>query len=269
MNKAHHTLVLAVWISPAALADQPIMNMMPRWDGGYGWQVLYEYKHLSDLKQGSSVIRKGWSETIHQVHIQGVYTWDRSIRITAKLPIVLDAERENLLHGRRVVQRDRGLGDLTLAVPLKHYFNLPRRAGNWTLAPQMRVPLASKDEYDVWDHVWGSGLSAGYETETRRWFFAADATYWTFIEGEPEEWHASLDTGWNFRDNAQLLWENDAHHATDGTAYYAAGPALYWRWNDHTHLRASWKHDFYSKASRDTPDHGNGDSIILGIGFVH
>lgn len=38
--------VASVW------ADQPIMNMMPRWDGGYGFQVLAERLHRSDLKQG-------------------------------------------------------------------------------------------------------------------------------------------------------------------------------------------------------------------------
>ena len=30
-------------------ADQPIMNMMPRWDGGYGWQALYERMDRDDL----------------------------------------------------------------------------------------------------------------------------------------------------------------------------------------------------------------------------
>ena len=138
-------------------ADQPIMNMMPRWDGGYGIQVLYDYIDREDLLEGDETIHKGWSETIQQVHIQGVYTWDRSIRITAKLPVVLDAERINLVDGQRVVQQDKGIGDLTLALPLKKYFNLMKRSGNWSVAPQIRVPLGSSDEYEVWQLEQGIG----------------------------------------------------------------------------------------------------------------
>ena len=87
-------ICLASWVVASVCADQPIMNMMPRWDGGYGWQVLYDTVHRDDLLRGDAVVGSGWSETIHQAHLQGVYTWDRSIRITAKLPIVLDAERD-------------------------------------------------------------------------------------------------------------------------------------------------------------------------------
>ena len=54
-------------------ADQPIMNMMPRWDGGYGWQALYERMDRDDLLQGSETFQPGWHERIHQLHVQGVY----------------------------------------------------------------------------------------------------------------------------------------------------------------------------------------------------
>ena len=116
--------VLLFFTALISWGDQPIMNMMPRWDGGYGYQVLYEYIDRENLLEGDKVIGKGWSETIQQLHIQGVYTWDRSIRITAKLPIVLEAERINMVGGNPVFQQDKGVGDLTLALPLKKYFNL-------------------------------------------------------------------------------------------------------------------------------------------------
>jgi hypothetical protein len=251
-------------------ADQPIMNMMPRWDGGYGFQVRAEHIHRSDLKQGSDVIARGFTEEVTQFHLEGVYTWDRSIRLTAKLPYVADARREVLgPMGEKIVQRDQGIGDLTLALPLKHYFNLAARSGSWTLAPQLRIPLGQEDdEFEVWDGVWGGGLSLGYETETYNWFIATSAGFWVFEDPEPAEWSYSLDLGWNARDNMQLLWESDLSWDDENKFFLSSGPALYWRWNDNTHIRIEWKHDFVSRVTSDRPDHGNGDRFSAGIGFV-
>lgn len=251
-------------------ADQPIMNMMPRWDGGYGFQVRAEHIHRSDLKQGSQTVGSGFTEDISKIHLEGVYTWDRSIRMTFKLPYIVDARREILdAQNNKIVQRDSGIGDLTIALPLKHYFNLAARSGNWTLAPQVRVPLGKKDEaYEVADRVWGTGLSFGYETETYDWFFATGASIWVFEKEEPAEWSYTLDLGWNARDDMQLLIETDLKWDDDNAFALSTGPALYWRWSDHVHTRIEWKHDVISKVSTNEADHGNGDRISIGVGFV-
>ena len=251
-------------------ADQPIMNMMPRWDGGYGFQIRAEHIHRSDLKQGYDVVAHDYSEDIHQFHLEGVYTWDRSIRITAKLPYVEDASREvSGPGGQKVVQYDEGIGDLTLALPLKRYFNLDARTGSWTLAPQFRIPLGREDdEFEVWDGVWGSGLSFGYETETYIWFFATNFGFWIFEQPEPAEWSYSLDLGWNAREDVQILWESDLSWDDEGRFSLSAGPALYWRWSDKTHIRIEWKQDFISRVTLDRPDHGNGERFSAGVGFV-
>jgi hypothetical protein len=73
-------LALGFLVLPPLNADQPIMNMMPRWDGGYGFQVRTEHVHRSDLKQGRDVVGRGFTEDLTQLHLEGVYTWDRSIR---------------------------------------------------------------------------------------------------------------------------------------------------------------------------------------------
>ena len=49
-----------------------------------------------------------------------------------------------------------------------------KRTGSWTLAPQVRIPTSSKDNYDVWERAWGSAIFLGYETETRNYFFATN-----------------------------------------------------------------------------------------------
>jgi hypothetical protein len=264
-------LFLFIGITSVSLADQPIMNMMPRWDGGYGVQVLAETLHRSDLKQGKDVVAEGHSEDIRQLHLQGVYTWDRSIRLTFKLPYVTDARREVPGEGgTKTVERDSGWGDLTLALPLKNYFNLDQRSGNWSLTPQVRVPLGKKDSgYSAAKRVWGSGLSLGYETETYHWFFATGVTGWIFESPEPAEWSTSIDLGWNAQDDLQVLWESDFKWNDEGAFTLAAGPALYWRYSDRIHTRIEWKHDFVSQVSRNRQKYGNGDRLSLGVGFVY
>ena len=99
-------------------ADEPIMNMMPRWDNGWGLQLSDEYRHEEDLLLCSRTAYSGFTEDVHLLHFQGVYTWDRSIRLTYKIPYVLDARREmpDGWGGKRV-EHDNGIGDATLALP--------------------------------------------------------------------------------------------------------------------------------------------------------
>lgn len=254
----------------AVNADQPIMNMMPRWDNGYGIQFLTDHLHRADLKQGNSVIASGFSETITQIHMQGVYTWDRSIRATFKLPYITEARRERRdgTGGKRD-ERDQGLGDLTLALPLKKYFNHAARSSNWTFAPQVRVPMGSQKEgYQVAKRLWGSGLTFGYETEVYKWFFYTDFTTWIFEGDAPTELHATIDFGYTFQDNAMILWESDFKWDDADAVRLSAGPALYYRLQDQIHARLEWKHDFISRVASDTPSHGNGDRLSVGVGFV-
>ena len=250
-------------------ADQPIMNMMPRWDGGYGIQVRSESIHRGDLLQGDKIAGKGFTEDISQLHLEGVFTWDKSVRMTVKVPYVVDAKREQLIAGKKEAQHSQGLGDITLALPLKNYFNLDGRSGSWTLAPQIRIPTKSKkDSYDVYDRLWGAGLSLGFETETAVLFFSTGGYAWLFEREDTNELGGHADLGWNFRDNAQVLWETDFKWEDDNSQTLSAGPALYWRFTDTIHTRIEWKHDFISKVGSNEFDHGNGDRISVGVGFV-
>jgi len=191
--------LFAVFYFSAARADQPIFNEMPRWDEGWGVQLVEEYRHESDLMSGNDVVAAGFSEDVHILHLEGVYTWDRSIRMTVKLPYVLDAKRE-LPDGKggKITQYDEGIGDATVALPLKKYFNLDGRSGSWTFAPQVKIPLSGSDEYEVYDGAWGLGAGVGYETETYRYIFAVGASVWKFDKNEPFKASGSLDVGLNY-----------------------------------------------------------------------
>ena len=181
MRKLNRVLLVLFLSVLPVLADEPIMNMMPRWDHGWGLQFVEEYRHEGDLLLGSEKSYSGFTEDVHLLHLQGVYTWDRSIRLTAMLPYVLDARREmpNGLGGK-LVERDNGIGDATLALPLKKYFNLDGRSGSWTFKPMLRVPLAGDDDYEIYDNEWGGGLGLGYEFEMSDFAFSSSAAAWSF-----------------------------------------------------------------------------------------
>lgn len=264
------TALLLCLLTVPVTADQPIFNEMPRWSDGWGFQWIHEYRHDRDLLSGRSKVGHGFTEDIHILHLEGVYTWKKSIRMTAKIPFVLDARREVLgAGGGKLVQHDEGLGDVTLALPLKRYFNLDGRSGSWTLAPQLRIPFAKDDTYAVYDHQWGHGLSLGYDTETYNYLIGVGATAWVFHGGDEAELSASIDLGRNLRafgSSGHVKWETDFHHEDDGTFVITAGPALYWRITDTAHGRIEWKHDWYDRQGG--RDHGNGDTFKIGIAFV-
>ncbi|MDC0050059.1 transporter [Verrucomicrobia bacterium] len=264
-------LFLAMAMGPRLAADEPIMNMMPRWSGGWGYQFVHEYRHESDLLLGRTKKYPGFTEDVHLLHMQGVYTWDKSIRLTAKLPYVLDAHREMPDgSGGKKVEYDNGIGDLTLALPLKKYFNLDGESGSWTLKPMLRVPFSGSDEYEVYDNQWGNGLGVGYEYETANFHFHISTSGWVYHGNDPFESFSSLDLGYNFylgESNCALMWETDFHWEDDESRTLSAGPAFYWNINDTAHLRLEWKHDFYDRQG--TLDHGNGDTFKFGIGFVY
>lgn len=261
---------LALAFVPVAFADQPIFNEMPRWNNGWGFQLVQEIRRESDLLSGADVVAAGLSEDVDILHVEGVYTWHKSIRATVKLPFVVDASRELPDGvGGKVIQRDEGVGDATFALPLKKYFNLDGRSGSWTLAPQLRVPLSGDDVYEVYDGAWGTGVSAGYETETNRYLFATGISSWVFEGDEPFQASVSMDVGFNFevfKTSGHVKWETDFIYEDDGLEKLLIGPHLYLKINDMVHTQLMYKKEVHSR--RNALDHGNGKVLKLGLAFV-
>lgn len=264
-------LLFGVAISSVSWADQPIFNEMPRWDNGWGFQLIEEYRHESDLMSGDTVVAEGYSEDVHQLHIEGVYTWDKSVRITAKLPVVLGARRELPSElGGKLIQRNEGIGDATIALPLKRYFNLDGRSGSWTLTPQFRIPLSGTGEYEIYDGEWGHGVSTGYETETHRYIFAVGASSWIFGGDDPFQASANLDLGLNVSPlgiYGHIKWETDFIYEDDGTEKLYVGPKLYLKITDMLHVQVLYKTEIHSR--RNELDHGNSSFASFGIAFVY
>jgi len=183
----------------------------------------------------------------------------------------LDARRELPSElGCKLIQRDEGIGDATIALPLKRYFNLDGRSGSWTLTPQFRIPLSGKDEYEIYDGEWGHGVSTGYETETHRYIFAVGASSWIFGGDDPFRASANLDLGLNispFGIYGHIKWETDFIYEDDGTEKLYVGPKLYLKFTDMVHVQALYKTEIHSR--RNELDHGNSSFASFGIAFVY
>ena len=152
MSISRFVLLSALMLmSSRSIAEQPIFGEMPRWAGGWGVQTRHEAR------------RDGETDS-QWLHVDGVYTWERWIRVTAKVPFRIDESM--------------GIGTPTLALPLKRYFNLDGRSGSWTLAPQWFVPIANPNSNARPERF---KLSAGYETEAYK-------TTWQDQLGSFDEW---------------------------------------------------------------------------------
>lgn len=90
------------------------MDMASRWADGYGIQTRLEHFD-SDTTT--------W--------VEGVYTWNRSIRATFKLPF-----------------RDGELGDAILGLLVKRYTNAGRSTSNWSITPSVQLPTGDEGDWD-------------------------------------------------------------------------------------------------------------------------
>ena len=170
-------------------ADEPIMNMMPRWSGGWGYEFHYEYRTEDDLLMGSEALHKGFKEEVEVFHMDWVYTWKKEVRITVKLPYVINAEREMPDgSGGKSIQKDDGFGDLR-SFALKRYQS-DGKSGSGRLNSCFVFPFRKRMNtiFITKSSRWNRG---GYEAETADFFFGWPGG-WVFDGGRPAELHTTL-----------------------------------------------------------------------------
>ena len=71
-------------------AHQPVMDMAPRWKGGYGFQLRYEANNKKKLMSGEDSVANplGLKSEISTLWFEGVYTFTRERRVSYKVPFV-------------------------------------------------------------------------------------------------------------------------------------------------------------------------------------
>ena len=212
------TLILLLTVSGHAFAHQPVMDMAPRWDGGYGIQTRVE--HFDD-------VTTTW--------VEGVYTWDKSVRATFKLPY-----------------QDGSFGDLILGLPLKKYRNDGARTSNWSLTPSVQVPTGAQSE-------WDAGLSLSYSSESPKFYQLYDLYSWGDRTG------LDINAGFAFPGKGSgmfALWDVSILTSDQGDRIQSGPVFVYFKKN--MMFRAEYKHLVYERDSE-----WSGGFFNIGIGLVY
>ncbi len=115
-------------VTSQAYAHQPVMDMAPRWNGGYGAQTRITHANNTTTT---------W--------VEGVYTFKPALRMTLKVPY-----------------RDGKNGDAIFAMPIKRYKNAGASTSNWGLTPSVRMPTGGGNDWDAGLSLSYSSESKGY-----------------------------------------------------------------------------------------------------------
>ena len=266
LSKAITTLVSLHFYCFSLFADQPIMSEVPRWDGGYGFQVFQEFRWSDQLRLGSDKQNNalGLDYTKAITHFEGVYTWHKWIRFTFKIPYVVQSRKVDQ-GGNVVKQKGQGFDDIKLALPLKKYFNKRGYSGNFGFVPQVRAFGDDNDAYKISDGSTDPGCSLSYEFENALLKFHFDATYW-FEQDDSykDELGLDLGLGWNFHDRGSVAVESE--YIEDENTWLSVGPAFFWNFNDIILSRIEYKHPIHEH--RDVLSISRGKIFRLGVGAV-
>lgn len=185
VSSARVLLIIAVFAPSVAWSHQPVMDMAPRWQGGFGVQLRHEHRESDRILEGTRRQHdpQGREKRVDITWLEGIYTYRRELRFTLKVPYV-DQQRDSMVGGAPVRQTGRGIGDVIAAVPLRKYWNLQKSTVNIGLTPQLRVPTGStSDSYPVGDGSWDFGLSASVSAENALWYSLLDAFWWKNTPG--------------------------------------------------------------------------------------
>jgi hypothetical protein len=275
---------LLVLLPFSASAHQPVQDMAPRWSDGWGLQVRQEYRASDKVLSGSSEAQNplGRRDRVSKTWFEGVYTFQRAVRVTAKLPWI----HQTRVTSTGIRQTGEGFGDLILAVPLKRYWNDKGVTGAWGVTPNLRLPTGgTSDDYPVGDGSYDLGLSLTYVRETPRIYVYADLFYWLNGSGR-RGMNRGNDVGLDinlglhpYHNNSNdtglfVMWDVSVRYQGRGTSTVgttggkrvSTGPIaiVYWRnWM----LRAEYALPAYEKVLGTQVSRGAGLTLSLGVAF--
>lgn len=286
--KASITLCLLL-AAASVSAHQPVMDMAPRWEDGYGFQVRHEHYGSDNLRRGGHSIDNplGIRRFVDTTWLEGVYTFHRSVRATIKVPYV-DQRRVTSIDGAIVRQKNSGIGDVVLGLPLKRYKNRGPTTQNWGLTPSIRIPTGSSaGDMPVSDGSWDVGLSLAYSWESPQFYQLYDLYYWNQGSGDRgmqtgDSWGLDINVGlhpWHNNDtNSGLftLWDISVRHddapnaqnlttASGGDRVQTGPVVVYYR--DSFMARAEIKLPAYERVKGTSTSRGTEFSFAIGFVF--
>lgn len=237
--------LLPLLVSQAVLAHQPVMDMAPRWEDGFGIQTRVERFN----KQTTN-----W--------LEGVYTFKPSKRVTFKLPYVRNSYvKRNGLNSDGF--RNEGLGDLIIGVPLKKYANKGAFTSNWSITPSVQFPTG--DDGVKGGGEWDVGLSLSYSSENPSFYQLYDLYVWKDKVGMDinvglHPYHSNENNSGVF-----TMWDVSLLSSDNGNRIQS-GPVLVYYWQS-IMLRAEYK-ALVHESDSDIRRAGGDKYTSLGIGIT-
>ncbi|MCS5638114.1 MAG: transporter [Myxococcota bacterium] len=275
---------LLVLLPLSAFAHQPVQDMAPRWSDGWGLQVRQEYRASDKLLSGSSEVAnpRDRMDRVSETWLEGVYTFRREVRVTAKLPWI----QQTRVASTGTRQKGEGFGDLVLAVPLKRYWNEKGETGSFGFTPHLRLPTGStSDAYPVGDGSYDVGASFSYVYETPLLYVYGDLFSWLNGSGRRgmnpgNVVGLDLNLGLHpYHDNATesgvfLMWDVSARYEGRGTSTVgttggkriSTGPVAIAYWQNWM-LRAEYAWPAYEKVWDTQVSRGVEFTLSLGAAY--
>jgi len=270
-------------------AHQPVMDMAPRWDEGYGFQIQYETYGSDTRLDGSSKIDNslGLERFVSKTWFEGVYTFNRAIRITLKVPYV-EQTRIKDVNGTGVKQKNSGIGNIIIAVPIKKYINLAKSTGNISFTPSLRLPTGSTSgNFPLGTGSVDLGLSVAYSKSTPKTYQLYDLFYWINNKGvrgmqAGNELGLDINVGIHpYHNNATnsgmfLIWDITARHqnkpsaatltTASGGDRISTGPVIVF-YRESVMFRAEYRYPVYEKKRGIGLSRGDGFQLGIGMTF--
>jgi hypothetical protein len=278
--------ILLIVLALPTLAHQPVMDMAPRWKGGWGFQVRQEHHSSDELRSGDSEVDNllGRDKSVDTTWLEGIYTFRRELRLTVKIPTV-DKRRTVVQDGMPITESGSGLGDIVIGMPLKRYSNEVSATSNIAVTPSIRLPTGStSDAFPVGDGSTDLGLSFSASWEKADLYQYYDLFYWKNGDGDRgiaqgDEIGFDANIGWHpYHNNLSnsgvfVMLDLSARHEERGRDIHgviggdrlSAGPAFVW-YRGGIMFRAEYKTPLYEKV--EGVQVSRGDEFNVGIGFV-
>ena len=288
MNNTYKLLFSCLFFPSLVTAHQPVMDMAPRWNDGYGFQIRHEAFGSDTLLDGEKEISNplGLKRYVNRTWFEGVYTFNRKIRATFKLPYI-DQRRTTNINGTAVRQIRSGLGDMIIGLPLKYYRNKNAFTENFSFTPSLRLPTGSTSgSFTTGDGSVDYGFSFSYSSESPKYYTLVDLYYWLNTKGdngmhEGDALGLDINLGYHPYHNNEnnsgvfIMLDISARYSDDpsaATLTTASGDQLvqmgpvFVLYKDNIMLRTEYKHLVYEKTSG--INNSRGSELMVGLGIT-
>jgi hypothetical protein len=169
----------------AAAGSLPVMDSVPRWDAGTGFEIYHEHYGSSKLMQGSDKISNplGLKERVDETWFEGTYYPKKEYGLFFKLPYI-DHVEDRDVGGVKKRESGSGFGDLELGVPLKHFWNMPTSTADITFAPMLRLPTGGTNrDKPIGDGSLDPGFALNGKWEDFHDMWMTGVEYWHNSKG--------------------------------------------------------------------------------------